>query len=58
MADMPTIEAWHLALVVRADGTGGGAQAPTLDKMRRAVGAATFVTLASIQLPLRPLTRA
>jgi hypothetical protein len=37
---------------------GGGAQAPTLDKMRRAMGAGTFVTLASIQIPLRPLTRA
>ena len=28
------------------------------DKMRRAMGAATFVTLASIQLSLRPLAKA
>jgi hypothetical protein len=45
----------HLALVILADGT---EEVRTLDKMRRAMGAATFVTLASIQLSLRPLTRA
>jgi hypothetical protein len=44
--------------VIRADGSEEVRKPPTLDKMRRAMGAVTFVTLASIQLPLRLLTRA